>query len=85
MLVRVISGLTSLFFKICTTVIVALARRSSDMLAASDAATNILLIRALLTFASSNHKAKYPHEIALRHANSGFASIFLQLAVFDMD
>jgi hypothetical protein len=26
------------------------------MLAASDAATNILLIRALLTFASSNHK-----------------------------
>jgi hypothetical protein len=56
MLVRVISGLTSLFFKICTTVIVALARRSSDMLAASDAATNILLIRALLTFASSNHK-----------------------------
>jgi hypothetical protein len=25
------------------------------MLAASDAATNILLIRALLTFASSNH------------------------------
>jgi hypothetical protein len=57
MLVRVISGLTSLFFKICTTVIVALARRSSDMLAASDAATNILLIRALLTFASSNHKA----------------------------